>query len=195
MRALLIVAGMIVAATAGSQSPAARTTAVVVRTELGEFQIDVDETHAPATGANFLRYVDGKHYDGGVFHRTVTLANQPNDAVKIEVIQAGVNAARTGDRFPPIALERTSQTGILHEDGAVSMARNGPDTARSDFFICINDQPSLDFGGRRNPDGQGFAAFGRVTRGMDVVRRIHTAPNTETQRLTPPIHIETIRRQ
>ena len=115
--------------------------------------------------------------------------------MKIEVIQAGVNTTRSGDRFPAIALERTSRTGLLHTHGTVSMARNGPDTARSDFFICINDQPSLDFGGRRNPDGQGFAAFGRVTRGMDVVRRIHTAPNTEAQRLTPPIRIETIRRQ
>src|SRR5882724_10769140 len=114
MRALLVVAAITVAATAGSQPPAARTTAVLVRTELGEFQIDVDETHAPATAANFLQYVDGKHYDGGVFHRTVTLSNQPNDAVKIEVIQAGVSTARAGDRFPAIALERTSQTGLLH---------------------------------------------------------------------------------
>src|SRR5438445_2278355 len=111
MRALLlVVAAITVAATAGSQPPAARTTAVVVRTELGEFQIDVDEAHAPATAANFLRYVDGGHYDSGTFHRTVTLVNQPNDAVKIEVIQGGVNTARTADRFPAITLERTSQT-------------------------------------------------------------------------------------
>jgi peptidyl-prolyl cis-trans isomerase A (cyclophilin A) len=166
---------------------------VLVRSELGELEIDVDAAHAPLTAANFLRYVDGKHYDGGAFHRTVTLANQPTDPVKIEVIQAHIDAART-DRFPPIPLERTSQTGLVHTDGTVSMARNGPDTARSDFFVCVNDQPSLDFGGRRNADSQGFAAFGRVVRGMDVVRRIHTAPNREAQRLTPPIAILSITR-
>src|SRR5262245_20911783 len=106
----VLVAAIAIAATAAPQAPIVRTTAVVVRTELGDVQIDVDEARAPVTAANFLRYVDGGHYDGGVFHRTVTLANQPNDAVKIEVIQAGVSAARAADRFPAIALERTSQT-------------------------------------------------------------------------------------
>src|SRR5438552_677688 len=163
---------------------------VVVKTELGDFEIAVDAEHAPVTAANFLRYVDAHQYDGGLFHRTVTLANQPKDAVKIEVVQAGANEATRADRFPPIPLERTNQTGLKHQDGTISMARGaGADTARSDFFICINDQPSLDFGGTRNPDGQGFAAFGRVTRGMDVVRRIHQAPNNDAQRLTPPIKI------
>ena len=98
--------------------------------------------------------------------------NQPESPVKIEVIQAGVNPDRAKDGFPPIALERTSVTGLLHKDGAVSMARGGADSATSGWFICINDQPSLDFGGKRNPDGQGFAAFGRVVSGMDVVRKI-----------------------
>jgi peptidyl-prolyl cis-trans isomerase A (cyclophilin A) len=79
-------------------------------------------------------------------------------------------------------------TGILHKDGTISMARSGPDTAASDFFICIGDQPSLDFGGARNPDGQGFAAFGRVVAGMDVVRAIHQAP-ADGQRFSPPIAV------
>ena len=103
---------------------------------------------------------------------------------------------RQSPGFPPIALERTSVTGLLHKDGAISMARGMPDSATSGWFICINDQPSLDFGGARNPDGQGFAAFGRVVSGMDVVRKIQQAPssadrktNTEAQRLTPPIKI------
>lgn len=167
---------------------------VVARTALGEIELEVDVDRAPVTSANFLRYVDAGHYDGGRFHRTVTLANQPGNDVKIEVIQAGVNVERAKDRFPPIALERTSRTGLSHHDGTVSMARGGPDTATSDFFVCINNQPSLDFGGARNPDGQGFAAFGRVVRGMDVVRRIHTAPNIDAQRLTPPVEIVQIRR-
>jgi imidazolonepropionase-like amidohydrolase/cyclophilin family peptidyl-prolyl cis-trans isomerase len=171
---------------------AARTTTpprVHLRTERGDIDIEVDVAHAPVTAANFLEYVDAHRYDGGAFHRTVTLGNQPHDAVKIEVIQAAVNPAYAKEGRPPIPLERTSQTGLTHRDGTVSMARGGPDTATSDFFICINDQPSLDFGGRRNPDGQGFAAFGRVVRGMDVVRKIHDAPNTPAQRLTPPIKI------
>jgi peptidyl-prolyl cis-trans isomerase A (cyclophilin A) len=181
-----------------SAMPASDTaaTVVVVRTELGDLEIEVDAAHAPLTAANFLRYVDSHQYDGGAFHRTVTPANQPNDAVKIEVIQAGASAATRAGRFPPIPLERTNQTGLKHLDGSVSMARGaGADSARSDFFICVNDQPSLDFGGTRNADGQGFAAFGRVTRGMDVVRRIHQAPNTDAQRLTPPIRIVSIGRR
>ena len=96
--------------------------------------------------------------------------------------------------FPPIALERTSAIGLLHRDGTLSMARNEPDTATSDFFICIGDQPSLDFGGKRNPDGQGFAAFGRVVKGMDVVRKIQAAPAQE-QTLTPPVRILKISRK
>jgi peptidyl-prolyl cis-trans isomerase A (cyclophilin A) len=87
-----------------------------------------------------------------------------------------------------LALERTRDTGLSHKDGTVSMARAGPDTATSDFFICIGDQPPLDFGGKRNPDGQGFAAFGRVVAGMDVVRRIQAAP-AEGQSLKPPVRI------
>jgi len=162
---------------------------VLVRTELGEIVLEIDATRAPITSANFLRYLDAGHYDGGIFHRTVKMDNQPDSPVKIEVIQAGVNPDRSRDGFPPIQLERTNTTGLRHVDGAISMARGQPDSATSGWFICINDQPSLDFGGARNPDGQGFAAFGRVVQGMDVVRKIHRAPNTDAQRLTPPIKI------
>ena len=162
---------------------------VLVRTELGEIVLEIDATRAPITSANFLRYLDAGHYDGGIFHRTVKMDNQPDSPVKIEVIQAGVNPDRTRDGFPPIQLERTNTTGLRHVDGAISMARGQPDSATSGWFICINDQPSLDFGGARNPDGQGFAAFGRVVQGMDVVQKIHGAPNADAQRLTPPIKI------
>ena len=161
---------------------------VVLETELGEIELALDAVRAPVTTANFLKYVDGGLYDGGVFHRTVTPANQPNNPIRIEVIQGGINPARAKEEGAAIALERTSQTGIQHVDGAVSMARDGPDTATSDFFICIGDQASLDFGGKRNPDGQGFAAFGRVVRGMDVVRKIQAAP-AKGQTLTPAVKI------
>jgi peptidyl-prolyl cis-trans isomerase A (cyclophilin A) len=162
---------------------------VLVQTELGDIELAIDTKSAPNTAANFLRYLDAGHYNGGTFHRTVKMDNQPDSPVKIEVIQAGVSAERGGDGFPPIPLERTTETGLRHTDGAVSMARGQPDSATSGWFICINDQPSLDFGGARNPDGQGFAAFGRVVRGMDVVRKIQQAPNSDAQRLTPPIRI------
>jgi peptidyl-prolyl cis-trans isomerase A (cyclophilin A) len=167
-----------------------QTRRVLLATEMGDIEVEVDLGRAPVTAANFLRYVEGGFYNGGRFHRAVKLNpdNQPQNTVKIEVIQAGINPERAQDSFPPIPLERTSTTGILHKDGVLSMARREPDTARSDFSIMIGDQPALDFGGARNPDGQGFAAFGRVVRGMEVVRRIHQAP-LDAQRLTPPVVI------
>jgi peptidyl-prolyl cis-trans isomerase A (cyclophilin A) len=161
---------------------------VVLTTNRGEIELELDAARAPLTTANFLRYVDQGLYDGGVFHRTVTLGNQPANKIKIEVIQGGINPARAKEDGPAIALERTRDTGLRHEDGTISMARNGPDTAKSDFFICVNSQPELDFGGRRNPDGQGFAAFGRVVRGLDVVRAIQQAP-AEGQKLLPAVLI------
>jgi peptidyl-prolyl cis-trans isomerase A (cyclophilin A) len=166
---------------------------VIIETGLGEIEVEVDSVRAPVTAANFLRYVDGRLYDGGRFHRTVTPSNQPTNAVKIEVVQAGIDTARRREGFGRIPLERTSVTGLSHTDGTISMARGGPDTATSDFFICIGDQPSLDFGGSRNADGQGFAAFGKVVRGMEVVRRIQGAP-AEGQTLRPPVRIARARR-
>ena len=174
-------------------SPRPGTVRVLVQTVRGDMVVEVDTARAPATAANFLRYVDARFYDGARFHRTVRAGNQASQSVPIAVIQASVNATRVPNGFPPIALERTSVTGLRHVDGVVSMARDGPDTATSDFFICIGDQPSLDYGGKRNPDGQGFAAFGRVVKGMAVVRRIHGAP-ADGERLTPPIVIRSIRR-
>lgn len=164
---------------------------VIIETDRGTIRAALDSAHAPRTVANFLKYVDGGFYNGGRFHRSVTPANQPRDSVRIEVIQGGADPARQGQGFPPIELERTSETGLRHVDGSLSMARGGPNSATSDFFICIGAQPSLDFGGHRNLDGQGFAAFGRVTGGMDVVRAIQSAPVQE-QRLTPPVTIRRI---
>jgi peptidyl-prolyl cis-trans isomerase A (cyclophilin A) len=161
-----------------------------IHTELGVIEAELYANQAPATVANFLKYVETGRYSGGEFHRTVKLNsdNQPHNAVKIEVIQGGVNPDFAEQDRPAIALERTRDTGLKHLDGTLSMARAGPDTATSDFFICVGDQPELDFGGKRNPDGQGFAAFGRVTKGLEVVRKIQTAP-AEGQKLTPPVRI------
>ena len=165
---------------------------VVIETEMGTIEAEIDTVHAPITGANFLKYVDAGLFNGGRFHRTVKPDNQPDNDVKIEVVQAGRAPGTQG--FPPIPLERTSVTGLSHRDGTLSMARQGPDTANSDFSICIGDQPSLNFGGKRNPDGQGFAAFGSVVKGMEVARKIQASP-AEAQRLTPPIRIVRISRK
>ena len=166
---------------------------VVIESEHGAIEVAVETVRAPITAANFLHYVEGGFYDGGQFHRTVTLENQPDNAVRIEVVQAGINPERAEQRGGPIPLERTNVTNLIHRDGTISMGRGAPDSAVSDFFICIGDQPSLDFGGARNPDMQGFAAFGHVVRGMDIVRAIQAAP-ASGQKLTPPVQILHARR-
>ena len=161
---------------------------VTISTELGEIEIEVDTVRAPITASNFLRYTDGGFYNGGGFYRTGHPDNQPNDNIRIEVIQARINSTRSVESFSPIPLERTNITGIRHQDGTISMARGRPDSATSSFFICLGEQSSLDYGGLRNSDEQGFAAFGRVVRGMDVVRQIQQRP-AEAQTLTPPVGI------
>jgi peptidyl-prolyl cis-trans isomerase A (cyclophilin A) len=166
-----------------------------VETPLGEFIIEVDPRVAPVTVANFLRYVDGGYLDRAQVYRIVTLANQPPETRhKIEVVQWGLNLQDDRDApFPPIAHETTQQTGLRHLDGTVSMARSTPGTAGSEFFICVGAQPELDFGGGRNPDGQGFAAFGRVAQGMDVVRALHGQAQAK-QFIEPAIPIRRVRR-
>lgn len=169
-----------------------KTIGIVIVTALGEIELELRPDAAPITVANFLQYADAGAYDGGIFHRAVKPDNQPNNEVKIDVVQGGLNPERKrgGSSIP---LERTSVTGLRHVDSAISIGRMAPNSADSEFFICIGDQPELDFGGRRNPDGQGFAAFGRVTRGMDVVRTIQRQPEEE-QRITPPVLINRITR-
>ncbi|MBL0937759.1 MAG: peptidylprolyl isomerase [Gemmatimonadaceae bacterium] len=188
---LVAISTKAVAQNKSAQPKRAGIISVRIETSLGAITADIDSAHAPVSAANFLRYVDSLAYIGGRFHRAVTMANQPRDSVRIEVIQGGANPDRIGARFPAIPLERTSVTGLRHRDGTLSMARGGPDTATSDFFICVGDQPALDFGGRRNPDGQGFAAFGQVTGGMDVVRAIQRRP-VNAQSLTPPVEIRRV---
>ena len=156
---------------------------VRIETAHGDIDIAVDTRHAPITAANFLKYVDGKFYDGGRFHRATRPDNYtpaPPDKPAMAIIQGGINPERRREGFDPIPLERTSVTGLKHVVGTVSMARAAAaDTARSDFFICLDDQPSLDFGGKRFDDGQGGAAFARVVKGLDVVRRIQQQPTNE----------------
>lgn len=163
-----------------------------IKTSLGNIQVELYPEKAPQTVANFLKYVDNRLYDGTTFYRVCTPENEKDRQIKIEVIQGGdVPEAR---QFAPVPMETTRQTGIHHLDGTISMARDAPNSATSSFFICINNQPELDFAGRRNPDGQGFAAFGKVSRGMEVVRKIQAQENKD-QYLINPVKIISIRRE
>ncbi len=164
----------------------------LIKTELGNISIELYPAKAPVTVANFLKYVTAHLYDSSSFFRAVTLNNQPNNAVKIEVIQGGnVDSLK---EFAPIELETTQQTGIQHKDGTISMARSSPASATGSFFICINDQPSLDYAGKRNADGQGFAAFGKVVNGMDVVKKIQQLYPEQGQYFKPVVKIISITR-
>jgi peptidyl-prolyl cis-trans isomerase A (cyclophilin A) len=145
-------------------------------TDKGTIVIALDLEHAPITAGNFLAYADKGLLDGGSFYRTVSPKNDNNPAT-ISVVQGGLGDG--GTRLPPIAHETTKATGILHKNGVISMARDTPGSATSEFFICLGDNPVLDHGGARNKDGQGFAAFGRVVEGMDVVRAIHDTPTVK----------------
>lgn len=194
--ACLLLAALVVAPVAAEEAPAVLVT---MATSYGEVQIELYPGKAPLSVSNFLQYVDGGHYDGSTFYRSVHYGND-NGNPKIEVIQGGRGEAEAP--FPPIAHESTEQTGILHTDGVISMARGDVGTASSEFFICIGDQPGLDFGEVRNPDEQGFAAFGRVVSGMDVIHTIHNLPSAapaysayvEGQIIEEPAIIENIRR-
>jgi peptidyl-prolyl cis-trans isomerase A (cyclophilin A) len=163
---------------------------VIIETSLGEIEAELFPEKAPATVANFLLYVDKGLYDNSCFYRVVRDDNQPNDSIRIAVIQGG-RYNEESDTIPPVVHENTDMTGIRHTDGTLSMARWHPGTATSEFFITVGDQPSLDAGGMRNSDGQGFAAFGRITDGMDVVRKIHSlsAPDQYLADTVPIIRI------
>ena len=166
---------------------------ISMETELGPIQLELYPDRAPITVSNFLRYVDENRYEDFHFYRVVHMENQPDNDVKIEVIQGGLWFDKHPMELPTIVHETTDKTGIRHLNGTLSMARLEPGTASSEIFICINDQPELDFGGKRNPDSQGFAAFGKVISGMDVVRKIQLLPETN-QMLDKVVKVNSIQR-
>ena len=191
---------MFAVALAACGSDEATIETVTMTTSRGDIEVELYAVQAPITVANFLQLIDGGHFDGATFYRAVSPAND-NGSPVISVIQGGLGDAASP--FPPIAHESTAQTGLSHVDGTISMARSAPGTATSEFFICIGDQPALDFGAARNLDAQGFAAFGRVVSGMDVVRAIHNSPAgaatedeyTQGQMLDNPVEIYSARRE
>lgn len=172
-------------------APASPLPRVTLSTERGDIVLVLQIQQAPATSCNFLRYVASGAYDGGTFFRTVVVGTNDNPN-PIDVVQAATPAGSDDTGLGPIPLERTRDTGLRHLAGAISMARNGPDTATSSFFIVVSYAPALDYGGARNPDGQGFAAFGSVAEGMEVVHAIHALPATDEQ-IDPPVRIVSAR--
>ena len=172
---------------------------MTLQTTVGTIHIELYSEKAPISVANFLRYADDGYFNNTSFYRAVRYEND-NGSPKIEVIQGGIG---DGERaYPMIMHESTNISGLKHLDGTLSMSRGAVDTATSDFFICIGDQSGLDFGASRNSDGLGFAAFGRVTSGMDIVRKIHQMPSDKLtdnsyvkgQLINNPIIIKTIQR-
>jgi len=189
---MIVSALALMAALAGQVPPASGDARprVVIHTDRGDIRVMLNEVAAPVSTCNFLRYVQAGRYRDARFFRTVVRATNDNPN-PIDVIQAETTAGSDDPGLGPIALERTRDTGLRHVAGAISMARDGPDTATSSFFLVTRDTPSLDFGGGRNPDGQGFAAFGQIEEGLEIARAIQALPAVDEQ-LRPPVAIRDI---
>jgi peptidyl-prolyl cis-trans isomerase A (cyclophilin A) len=163
---------------------------IEIQTKLGDIEVELYPDKAPKTTAAFLSYIKAGYYKNSSFYRVLNNDNQPSNAPKAELIQGGLyrSNSKVHDTLTGIPHETTQQSGLLHKDGTISLARLQPGTATSEFFICIGDQPGFDFGGENNPDKQGYAAFGKVVKGMDIVRKIYNRPDNE-QSFDPPVPI------
>lgn len=168
---------------------------VVIETGLGDIEVELYPGQAPKTVAAFLSYVDSGLYKDCSFYRVLNDENQPSNAPKSELIQGGIwkTNNKKASSLPGIPHEPTSQTHILHKNGTISLARAAPGTAGSEFFICVGDQPGFDYGGENNPDKQGYAAFGKVVKGMNIVKQIYNRPEVD-QSFRPPVDIYNIKR-
>ena len=164
---------------------------IIMETSLGTITLQLFPKKAPNTVKNFLSYIEQNRYNECHFYRVVHSNNQPENKILIEVIQGGLGFDKHPSELKAIKHENTNQTKILHKNGTISMARLEPGTASSEFFICINDQPELDYGGKRNPDGQGFAAFGQVIKGMEIVKKIQMMESKDQILMVNiPVHIK-----
>ena len=174
-------------------SPVYKNPHIEIRTKMGDIELELFPDKAPKTVAAFLSYIDSGFYKNSNFYRVLNMDNQPSNAPKSELIQGGLFRSRTRKNTNPpgIAHETTQQTGILHKNGTISLARLAPGTANTEFFICVGDQPGFDFGGENNPDGQGYAAFGKVISGLDVIRKVYNQ-REEDQYFNPPVEIHDI---
>ncbi len=166
---------------------------IKIETYFGDILVELYPEKAPQTVKAFLSYVDSGYYKNSSFYRVLKAEDQPSNAFKSELIQGGIwqTDYKRQQSIPGIPLETTKQTGLLHKNGIISLARTTPGSANTEFFICIGDQPAYDYGGSANADGQGFAAFGKVIKGMEYVKQIHHQPDNATS-FTPPIKIKNI---
>ena len=180
---------------AACSQPVYKNPHIEIETNHGDIELELYADNAPKTVAAFLRYVDSDYYKNASFYRILNDDNQPSNAPKSELIQGGIwkTNYKLSASLPGIEHETTAQTKILHKDGIISLARLAPGTANTEFFICIGDQPGFDYGGLNNADGQGYAAFGKVVKGMDIVRNIYNAPEND-QEFDPQVNIYGIKR-
>ena len=160
---------------------------VIIQTRPGYIEVELYADKAPKSVAGFLRNVDSGYYVNATFYRVLNNENQPSDAFKAELIQGGLwrTKRKIHDALKGIPHETTKETGLSHEDGTISFARTEPGTATTEFFICLGDQPGFDYGGENNPDKQGYAAFGKVVKGMDVVKTIYNRPEDDGYFIRP----------
>ncbi|MEO5996438.1 MAG: peptidylprolyl isomerase [Chitinophagaceae bacterium] len=180
---------------AACTSPDHKNPRIEIQTKSGEIEIELYADKAPLTVKTFLSYVDSGFFRNAFFYRVLNDNNQPSDAFKANFIQGGIwkSARRRSETLKGIPHESTRQTQILHTDGVISLARLEPGTATTEFFICIGDQPGFDYGGANNPDKQGYAAFGKVIRGMDIVVKIYNEPEFD-QAFDPLVPIFNVKR-
>lgn len=180
---------------AGCTSPKNKNPHVGIETKFGNIEVELYLQQAPKTVAAFLSYIDSGYYKNAAFYRVLRDDEQPSDAPKAELIQGGIwqTNYKLAENIPGIVHETTQQTKILHKDGTISLARQAPGTANTEFFICVGDQPGFDYGGANNPDGQGYAAFGKVVKGMPVVKSIYDAPEADGE-FDPLIYIRKIKK-
>jgi peptidyl-prolyl cis-trans isomerase A (cyclophilin A) len=163
---------------------------ILIKTQVGDIELELYPDNAPVTVKAFLTYVDSGFYRNSSFYRVLNDDNQSSDAPKSELIQGGIWKTNYKKAISQSGIphESTKQTHILHTDGVISLARTTPGTAGTEFFICVGNQPGFDFGGDNNPDGQGYAAFGKVVKGLDVIRNIYSQPENN-QSFTPRVPI------
>lgn len=168
---------------------------ITIETTYGDIELELYADKAPKTVAAFLSYIDSGFYEHSSFYRVLSDENQPINAPKTELIQGGIwkTNNKKAAQLKGIEHETTKQTGILHTDGTISLARLEPGTATTEFFICIGDQPGLNYGGENIADGQGYAAFGKVIKGMKIVKKIYDQ-NENNQYFDPPVPIYNITR-
>ena len=174
----------------GCSRPKSNNPHVEIQTRFGDIELELYAKKAPKTVAAFLSYIDSGFYDRSSFYRVMNQENQVIDSWKAELIQGGLwkTNYQRATTLPGIPHESTKQTGIKHTNGVISMARLNPGTATTEFFICVGNQPGFDFGGENNEDGQGYAAFGKVVKGGDVLQKIYAQPD-RNQSFDPPVHI------